>query len=48
MTTILTAAGVIANVVVTASFIDLSIGLVATLASDAVGAIRRLGRGSQQ
>jgi hypothetical protein len=47
MTTILmscmTAARLFAVVVVAASFSDLSIGLLATLARDAVGAIRRLG-----
>ena len=35
----------IVGVIITASFIDLSIGLLATLASDAVGAIRHLGKG---
>ena len=38
----------IVGVIITASFIDLSIGLLATLASDAVGAIRRLGKGAQR
>ena len=54
MTTILmleraemTVAGGIAAFVVAASLIDLSFGLLATLAHDALGAIRRLGKGSK-
>jgi hypothetical protein len=48
MPTIATALGAIAVVVVAVSFADLSIGLLETLASDFFGAIRRLGKGSQQ
>ncbi len=39
--------GAISAIILIASFVDLSIGALATLASDAVGALRRLGKGSQ-
>ena len=48
ITICLTVLGVIAAIVIAVSLVDLGLGLLVTLASDAFGALRRLGKGTQQ